>query len=105
MPSITVAGVVSAIHLETRFGDIDANLQGSTEIDGTIKTGNGQVHVALGRTASTLIECSVRMGTIQTTNLELDNASMGDKRLKGKLGTGEGQLELSSGFGSIELKE
>lgn len=102
--AIAVQAVCSKIELTTHNGGIEAELRGVKDVQGQITTHNGSVELALGEAASTRLNCRTHNGQI-SSELALADVVMDRRSLRGKLGEGGGELEVTTHNGSIELNK
>lgn len=100
---IAIGCVATNVRAITYNGAVDADLSGSEAINGRIVTHNGSVTVRLGDQASVQIACSTNRGRVKA---EREIATTVRKRtvLVGKVGAGEGKLEVNTDNGSITVK-
>lgn len=101
--SLEVGAVTSEFALTTHNGNIEARLDGSGALNGSIITHNGSVHVGLGEQASTRLDCRTHHGRI-TVDRVMSDMTRDKKSLKGTIGSGDGKVEVTTYNGSIKVK-
>ncbi len=91
------------VSLETHNGAITADLKRCGTVRGEMSTHNGSVLVTVGPDTSAAITARTDNGSIRHDDaVSVDSASR--SRVEGKLGTGDGKLDLTTHNGQIQIK-
>ena len=110
--SVMVDAVNGDVFLSNIFGSAIVNLTNGS-IDSTMDlnlngeismfTGNGNIDLSIPTSTSAIFSASVTNGSVRTSNLEFDAAVQTNKWLTGRLGIGEGVIDLGSINGHIRV--
>lgn len=90
------------VTLITHNGRVVADLSRCGAVDGTITTHNGGIEVVVGEGASASLTCTTHNGSIQC-DVPLDELKASRRKLTGKIGSGEGDLEVTTHNGNIRI--
>lgn len=91
------------VTLVTRNGRVVADLAKCTEIDGSVRTHNGGVEVTLSDSTSAKLTCRTHNGGIRC-DVPLQTSEVRRRRLTGTIGSGEGNLNITTHNGSVRIK-
>ena len=92
------------ITLVTHNGRVSADLSRCGAISGHIRTHNGSVGVVVGEAASADLTCRTHNGAIKC-NVPLNESLFSRRKLTGTIGTGEGNLDVITHNGSVNIKK
>ncbi len=98
LTEITGNGLVSLIN-----GNIESRMTLPLNGVADLETINGNVNLDIPVTTSAALLASLTNGTISVTNLTLQNRSSTPNSLSGTLGTGQGDIDLKTVNGNIEV--
>jgi DUF4097 and DUF4098 domain-containing protein YvlB len=90
--------------LTTHNGTVVADLSGCGVLDGTIETHNGSVKVVVGEDTSGSLRCDTHNGSIKC-DVPLGSRKVSKGKLTGKIGSGEGSLDVTTHNGSIRISK
>lgn len=93
-----------SIVLKTHNGGVSADLTGCAAVGGSITTHNGGVVVLVGDQTSTGLDCRTHNGRIKC-NAPLQSLEVSRRRLTGRLGTGDKQLDVETHNGSVRIEK
>jgi len=99
---INVKGRPDHIRLVTHNGRIEADLRGSGSIAGCIITYNGGIQLALGEGVDTILDFGTHKGFINS-EVNLQDVTIKDSQITGRLGQGGEKLKVSTHNGSLTL--
>ena len=91
------------VTLVTHNGRVVADLSECAAIDGHITTHNGGIEVTVGPATSARLNCSTHNGAIRC-KVPLDDSYFARRRLTGTIGTGEGDLVVTTHNGGVRIK-
>lgn len=91
------------ITLVTHNGRVVADLSKCAAIDGHITSHNGGIEVTVGAATSARLHCSAHNGAIRC-NVPLDDSYFARRRLTGTIGTGKGDLVVTTHNGGVRIK-
>lgn len=100
--SINARGQPDHIRLVTHNGRIEADLRGSGPIGGRIITYNGGIELALGEGIDTILDLDIHKGFINS-EVKLQDVTIKDSQITGRLGLGGEKLKVSTHNGSLTL--
>lgn len=92
------------VTLLTHNGSISADLAQCAAVNGSITTHNGSVEVVVGENASANLECRTHNGAIKC-DAPLDDFELSRRTLTGTIGSGEGNLDVTTHNGSVRIKK
>lgn len=99
-----VAGTADKVQVNTVSGGVTLDLDNETPTDIRIATVSGPVGIRLPSLADTLVEAGTSSGDITSTFDELTVAgTWGAKRLTGRLGDGNGKLQVTTVSGAVTV--
>jgi DUF4097 and DUF4098 domain-containing protein YvlB len=90
------------ITVSTNSGEIDARPGGAFAGDLNARAGDGDITVALSRAANCRVRTATRDGQI-TNSLPLQDISLRGRNIGGRLGRGDGSVDVATGDGDIDL--
>jgi len=93
-----VAGNVDA---RVSNGGIDGRLAEATVSTCRLKTINGGISLSIPRTVSAMFSAQVSNGDIDTSDVPIVSEEVTPRRVSGKIGDGEGVIDLSTANGGI----
>lgn len=93
-----------SIVLKTHNGRVSADLTGCAAVGGSITTHNGGVVVLVGDQISTGLDCRTHNGRINC-NAPLQSMQVSRRRLTGRLGASDKQLDVQTHNGSVRIKK
>jgi len=102
---ITVRNHYGNLDGETSNGEIDVDIVLPDDGDCKLKTSNGNIVLSIPGSTSADIEASTSNGEIETRSLDFDNVESTDREFEGKMGDGDGDIELETSNGNILIKE
>lgn len=102
--SITAIYTGDDVTLLTHNGRVVADLNKCGPISGSITTNNGRVEVLVGENTSTELKCRTHNGSIKC-NVPVDNCEITKHRLTGTIGSGDGDLEVTTHNGSVHIRK
>ena len=102
--SIDVKGQPDHIRLVTHNGWIEADLRNSGSIGGRVITYNGGIRLALGGEANTILDLGTHKGLINS-EVNLQDVTIKDSQITGRLGQGGEKLKVSTHNGSLTLTD
>lgn len=91
------------VTLVTHNGAVVADLAKCTEIGGSVSTHNGRVEVTLSASTSAKLTCRTHNGGIRC-DVPLQTSEVRRRRLTGTIGSGEGNLNVTTHNGSVRIK-
>lgn len=100
--SIDVKGQPDHIRLVTHNGWIKADMRGSGSLGGSITTYNGGIQVALGEGVDTILDFGTHHGLVNT-EVSLQDVTISDSQVSGRLGQGGEKLKITTHNGSLTL--
>ena len=86
----------------THNGRVVADLNRCAALNGSITTHNGGIEVVVGGGASASLTCKTHNGSIQC-DVPLDELKASRRKLTGKIGSGEGDVEVATHNGNIRI--
>ena len=98
---ITVGNHYGELDGGTSNGEIDADVVLPEGGNCFLKTSNGKITLSLPDETSAMIEASTSNGGIEVEDLVITIISMNDKEFEGKMGDGEGNIDIETSNGSI----
>lgn len=90
------------LHLQSSNGMVTVGLTDAGPVGGSIQTENGSVRLEIADGVSTELECRTMNGQIRS-KIELADQDRKRLYLRGRLGSGGGELKLETSNGSIEI--
>ncbi len=102
--AISAAYAGDDVTLLTHNGGVEADLNGCGAVAGTITTHNGGVDVFVGQATSAQLTCRTHNGGI-SCSVPLDDGHYHRRKLTGKIGAGEGDLEITTHNGRIRIRK
>ena len=101
--SVVVDYAGSNVNLVTHNGKVVADLGRCSSVSGAITTHNGGVQLVVGDRTSTDLNCETHNGSIKC-DVPLGAQRKSRRSLAGKLGEGDGRLNVSTHNGSVRIK-
>ena len=98
---ITVGNHYGELDGGTSNGEIDADVVLSEGGNCFLKTSNGKITLSLPDETSAMIEASTSNGGIEVEDLVITIISMNDQEFEGKMGDGEGNIDIKTSNGAI----
>lgn len=92
------------VRLSTHNGPIVANLSGCAQLSGDVTTHNGRVEVIVGAQTSTQLRANTQNGGL-AIQAPLADSEVTGRSVSGRLGSGEGRLEVTTHNGSVLVKD
>ena len=92
------------ITLKTRNGQIVVDLSRCSAVGGSVTTRNGGVELIVGDKTSAKLNCTTRNGRIRC-GVPLKEVDVTRHHLTGTIGTGDGNLKLTTRNGSVRIKK
>ncbi len=92
------------VTLTTHNGGVVADLNRCGAMKGEITTHNGSVEVVVGDRTSADLTCRTHNGSIKC-DVPLDDGLHSRRKLTGRIGTGEGKLNITTHNGSVRIRE
>jgi len=102
--SVTATYAGEDITLVTHNGRVTADLSRCGAMSGRITTHNGSIEVVVGEAASANLTCRTHNGAIKC-NVPLNESLFSGRKLTGTIGTGEGNLDVITHNGSVNIKK
>ena len=99
---ISVEAETGELHCSTHNGGVSGELTGTGPLSGKISSYNGEIRFVLGSGLSATINCRTHNGRIRVNRM-MERTVEKKHLLKGTIGDGRGNLELSTHNGSVTL--
>jgi DUF4097 and DUF4098 domain-containing protein YvlB len=101
---ITVRDHYGELNGRTSNGGIDVDIVLPRQGECILKTSNGAITLSIPDETSAMIEASTSNGGIEIDNLDATIVKIGKTEFRGKIGRGEGNIDLETSNGSILVK-
>ena len=98
---ITVVNHNGDLSGETSNGLISVDMVLPRQGECTLRTSNGPINLSVPASASAIVEASTSNGKIEIHDLDISVIRMDKKEFKGKMGGGQGDIDLKTTNGSI----
>jgi hypothetical protein len=102
--AITVRNHHGELNAKTSNGAIDADVVLSKREDCILKTSNGVITLSIPDETSAMMEASTSNGKVEIEDLPITVIKMEKTGFKGKMGNGEGKIELETSNGNIFVR-
>jgi hypothetical protein len=102
--AITVKDHYGELNGRTSNGAIDADVILPRRAECILKTSNGSITLSIPSTTSAMIEASTSSGKVEVQNLDVTIVKTGKTEIKGKIGNGEGDIDLGTSNGAILIR-
>jgi hypothetical protein len=100
--AVTAAYVGRDVTLRSHNGPIVADLDRCETLNGDISTHNGDVEIVVSEGTSGTLSCATHRGTIQC-DVPVDELKASRSKLTGRIGSGEGKLDVATHNGGIKI--
>jgi len=90
---------------ETSNGEIDVEIILPDDGKCKLKTSNGTITISIPSSTSADIKASTSNGRIEVDHPDVEIDEVDDKEFKGKIGDGDGEIELETMNGNIVIKQ
>jgi hypothetical protein len=101
--NIMLNEIFGNVNVDVTNGQIDGKIilphQGSVDMGTT----NGGINVSIPQATSANLSAQVTNGIVRVTNLTMTNMTNSSKKITGKMGTGDGSIQLKTTNGNIQL--
>jgi hypothetical protein len=101
---ITVNGHHGELDGRTSNGVISADIVLPRQGQCTLRTSNGPITLSIPESSSAIMEASTSNGQIQLHGLDVNVIKMGKNEFRGKIGSGQGDIDLQTSNGGISIK-
>ena len=103
---VNCSNAFAAVNLRTNIGEVCVTYdkQFSTAVNVNLSTNIGSAKCTLPKDASAKIDASVNIGSINTSLPITVSGKICNKRLNGQIGSGQGNVKMSTNIGSIDIK-
>lgn len=102
--AITVKNHHGELNAKTSNGAINADVVLPKNGDCILKTSNGAITLSIPDKTSAMMEASTSNGRVEIKNLSVTVIKMEKTDFKGKMGNGEGNIELETSNGNVFIK-
>jgi len=100
---VTWRGRSRRLELTSHNGDVEADFVGEGEVRGEITTSNGDVQVAFPGAVDAMFTARTHNGSLTGGN-RLAETSVARRELRGRLGSGTGQLTVVTHNGDVTVR-
>ena len=97
--------VAGRVRIETSDGDVSLDLAESPDLDLEIKTSDGTVEIDHAPRLSATFEVYTRDGVLRIDTPTTIEMTGGRRSARGELGSGSGRIKVTTGDGSVTLRE
>lgn len=101
--NIILREITGNVFANTVNGQVDGNLTLPRQGVFDIKTVNGVVLLTIPKTTSAELSATVTNGSVNISELPVQNMSSSNKKVQGRLGSGEGRITLKTTNGNINV--
>ena len=104
--SVDCTNAFAVVNLRTNIGEVSVTYdqQAPPAVNINLSANIGSAKCALPKDASTKINASVNIGSINTSLPVTVSGNVGNKCLNGQIGSGQGNVKISTNIGSINIK-
>jgi hypothetical protein len=88
----------------TSNGAVDADIVLPRQGECVLKTSNGAINLAIPDSASAMMEASTSNGKVEVSGLPVSIIKMEKTEFRGKLGGGQGNIDLKTSNGTIRIR-